>query len=34
MPIVAAVDELLSGKVGLDELLEAMLSRPPGDEED
>ena len=34
MPIVAAVNELLEGKVGLDELLETMLSRPPGDEED
>jgi glycerol-3-phosphate dehydrogenase (NAD(P)+) len=34
MPIVAAVVELLEAKVGLDELLETMLSSPPGDEED
>jgi len=34
MPIVGAVDDLLGGKVELDELLEAMLSSPPGDEED
>jgi glycerol-3-phosphate dehydrogenase (NAD(P)+) len=34
MPIVGAVNELLEGKVKLDELLETMLSRPPGDEED
>jgi glycerol-3-phosphate dehydrogenase (NAD(P)+) len=34
MPIVGAVDELLGGEVQLDELLEKMLSRPPGDEED
>ncbi|HEX6072405.1 MAG TPA: NAD(P)H-dependent glycerol-3-phosphate dehydrogenase [Sphingomicrobium sp.] len=34
MPIVAAVNELLQGKVDIDELLETMLSRPPGDEED
>lgn len=34
MPIVAAVNELLQGEVGIDELLETMLSRPPGDEED
>jgi glycerol-3-phosphate dehydrogenase (NAD(P)+) len=34
MPIVAAVVELLEGKVAIDELLETMLSRPPGDEED
>ena len=34
MPIVGAVDELLGGEVGLDTLLETMLSRPPGDEED
>lgn len=34
MPIVAAVVELLSGKVAIDELLETLLSRPPGDEED
>jgi glycerol-3-phosphate dehydrogenase (NAD(P)+) len=34
MPIVAAVVELLEGKVAIGELLETMLSRPPGDEED
>ncbi|QDP19520.1 NAD(P)H-dependent glycerol-3-phosphate dehydrogenase [Sphingomonas xanthus] len=34
MPIVEAVVTLLSGRVGIDELLDAMLSRPPGDEED
>ncbi|HEX8840723.1 MAG TPA: NAD(P)H-dependent glycerol-3-phosphate dehydrogenase [Sphingomicrobium sp.] len=34
MPITAAVVELLEGKVNIDELLETMLSRPPGDEED
>jgi glycerol-3-phosphate dehydrogenase (NAD(P)+) len=34
MPIVAAVNELLEGKVDIDELLETMLSRPPGDEDD
>jgi glycerol-3-phosphate dehydrogenase (NAD(P)+) len=34
MPIVGAVDELLGGEVALDTLLETMLSRPPGDEED
>ncbi len=34
MPIVEAVNELLEGRVRLDELLETMLSRPPGDEED
>jgi glycerol-3-phosphate dehydrogenase (NAD(P)+) len=34
MPIVAAVVELLSGKVDIDELLTTLLSRPPGDEED
>ena len=34
MPIVGAVVELLEGRVGIDELLETMLSRPPGDEED
>jgi glycerol-3-phosphate dehydrogenase (NAD(P)+) len=34
MPIVAAVVELLEGKVAVQELLETMLSRPPGDEED
>ena len=34
MPLVDAVTTLLGGKVGIDELLETMLSRPPGDEED
>jgi glycerol-3-phosphate dehydrogenase (NAD(P)+) len=34
MPLVDAVATLLSGKVRIDELLETMLSRPPGDEED
>lgn len=34
MPIVAAVVELLEGRVAIDELFETMLSRPPGDEED
>ena len=34
MPIVGAVVELLSGKVEIDELLDTLLSRPPGDEED
>jgi glycerol-3-phosphate dehydrogenase (NAD(P)+) len=34
MPIVGAVVELLSGKVDIDQLLETLLSRPPGDEED
>ena len=34
MPIVAAVCTLLEGKISVDELLETMLSRPPGDEED
>ncbi len=34
MPLVAAVVELLEGRIGIDELLETMLSRPPGDEED
>ena len=34
MPIVGAVVELLEGRVGIDELVETMLSRPPGDEED
>jgi len=28
------VATLLAGKVGIAELLETMLSRPPGDEED
>jgi glycerol-3-phosphate dehydrogenase (NAD(P)+) len=34
MPLVDAVASLLAGKVGLEELLGTMLSRPPGDEED
>ena len=34
MPLVDAVATLLSGKVGIGELLEMMLSRPPGHEED
>ena len=34
MPLVDAVATLLSGKVRIGELLETMLSRPPGDEED
>ena len=34
MPLVAAVVELLEGRVRIDELLSTMLSRPPGDEED
>jgi glycerol-3-phosphate dehydrogenase (NAD(P)+) len=34
MPIVGAVNELLEGEVQIDELLETLLSRPPGDEED
>ena len=34
MPITAAVVELLEGRVDIDQLLETMLSRPPGDEED
>jgi len=34
MPIVGAVVELLSGDVGIDELLGTLLSRPPRDEED
>ena len=34
MPLVDAVATLLSGRVGIGELLETMLSRPPGDEED
>lgn len=34
MPLVDAVVTLLSGRVGIDELLETMLSRPPGNEED
>jgi glycerol-3-phosphate dehydrogenase (NAD(P)+) len=34
MPIVSAVVDLLAGKMSIDQLLETMLSRPPGDEED
>ena len=34
MPLVDAVASLLAGKVGLEELLGTMLSRPPGHEED
>jgi glycerol-3-phosphate dehydrogenase (NAD(P)+) len=34
MPLVAAVADLLEGRVRVDELLGSMLSRPPGDEED
>ncbi len=34
MPLVAAVADLLAGRVRVDDLLQAMLSRPPGDEED
>ena len=34
MPIVGAVVELLEGRVGIDELVTTMLSRPPGHEED
>jgi len=34
MPLVSAVVELLEGRVRIDELLQTMLSRPPGDEED
>jgi glycerol-3-phosphate dehydrogenase (NAD(P)+) len=34
MPLVDAVATLLAGRIGIDELLETMLSRPPGDEED
>ena len=34
MPLVSAVVELLEGRVRIDDLLETMLSRPPGDEED
>jgi glycerol-3-phosphate dehydrogenase (NAD(P)+) len=34
MPLVSAVLDLLLGNVTVDELLETMLSRPPGDEED
>jgi glycerol-3-phosphate dehydrogenase (NAD(P)+) len=34
MPLVDAVATLLAGKIGIGDLLETMLSRPPGDEED
>ena len=34
MPIVGAVVELLEGRSKIDELLQTLLSRPPGDEED
>jgi glycerol-3-phosphate dehydrogenase (NAD(P)+) len=34
MPLVDAVARLLAGQVGIVELLDTMLSRPPGDEED
>jgi glycerol-3-phosphate dehydrogenase (NAD(P)+) len=34
MPLVAAVNQLLGGEIGIDELLETMLSRPPRHEED
>ena len=34
MPLVDAVATLLAGKIRIGELLETMLSRPPGDEED
>jgi len=34
MPLVAAVADLISGKIDIDELLGTMLSRPPRDEED
>jgi glycerol-3-phosphate dehydrogenase (NAD(P)+) len=34
MPIVGAVVSLLEGKTRIDELLQTLLSRPPGDEED
>lgn len=34
MPLVAAVVELLEGRIMLGELLETILSRPPGHEED
>ena len=29
MPIVAAVDALLSGSAGIDEVLEQLMARPP-----
>ena len=34
MPLVGAVLDLLEGRVKIGELLETLLSRPPGDEED
>ena len=34
MPLVAAVNDLLTGRMRIDELLSSMLSRPPGHEED
>jgi glycerol-3-phosphate dehydrogenase (NAD(P)+) len=34
MPLVGAVLDLLEGRVRIGELLETLLSRPPGDEED
>ena len=34
MPIVSALLDLLEGRVRIGELLETLLSRPPGDEED
>jgi glycerol-3-phosphate dehydrogenase (NAD(P)+) len=32
MPIVFAVDALISGSAGVDEVLEQLLTRPPRDE--
>jgi glycerol-3-phosphate dehydrogenase (NAD(P)+) len=29
MPIVEAVDALVAGRAGVDQMLEALLSRPP-----
>jgi hypothetical protein len=34
MPLVDAVNQLLSGEIAIDELLGTMLSRPPRHEED
>ena len=34
MPLVGAVNQLLSGEIAIDELLETLLSRPPRHEED
>lgn len=34
MPLVGAIVDLLEGRVKIGELLETLLSRPPGDEED